>query len=144
MIAGFLEWAASAGVNHVVPLDQLRDHRLGIDAEDYINHLVSSPPTREPLLPALGGLPFSLKETIKTHLSVFEKYGIQPYFVFNGLNYNGQEDKLQAMLKASKTVTSAWYEYGQSNPETAVNEFGTLCTCGTCSITYSFQRGPGF
>lgn len=134
MIAGFNDWAASANVNHVLPLEQLRNHRLGIDAEDYVNNLVSNPPTREPLLPALGGLPFSLKETVKNHLAILENHGIQPYFVFSGLNYSGQEDKLQAMLKAAKTVNNAWDQYGQSQPENAVNEFGTLCTYCSLSI----------
>jgi len=127
MIAGFTEWAASAQLGHTVPLSQLKNHRLGIEAEDYINNLISTPPTREPLLPALGGLPFSLEETVKSQLAAFRKHSIQPYFVFSGLKHDSQEDKLQASLKASKTIAHAWDLYGASQPETAVNEFGTLC-----------------
>ena len=127
MVVGFNEWATAAEITQRVTLEDLRNYRLGIEAEDYINNLLSNPPTREPLLPALGGLPFSLEVTIKNHLSVLEEHSIQPYFVFNGLNYNGQQDKLQAMLKAAKTINNAWEQYGLSQPENAVNEFGTLC-----------------
>lgn len=127
MISGFHEWALSTQISHVLPLDQLRNHRLGVEAEDYINVLVSNSPTREPLLIALGGLPFSLEETVKKHLSILEQNGIQPYFIFNGLNLNGQDDKVQAMLTALKSIASAWNLYGASQPNDAVVEFGKLC-----------------
>src|SRR4051794_7024221 len=119
MIAGFDEWAESAQIGHTVPLEQLHNHRLGIEAEYYINNFLSNHLTKEPLLPALGGLPFSLEEAINNHVSILEKHNIQPYFIFTGLNYNGQNDKLQAALKASKTVASAWDLYGASQAETA-------------------------
>lgn len=128
MIAGFNEWAGSAQLGSVLPLEQLRNRRLGIEAEDYINNLVLNPPTREPLLPALGGLPFSLEETVKNHISILKEHGIEPYFVFSGLNYNIQEDRLQALVQAIPTITNAWELYGQSQPDEAVNQFGTLCT----------------
>lgn len=128
MIAGFNEWAGAAQLGHTLPLEQLRNHRLGIEAEDYINNILINPPTREPLLPALGGLPFSLEDTVKNHLSSLSQHGIEPYFVFSGLSYTGQENKLQASLKAAKTVANAWELYGNSQPEHAVSEFGTLCT----------------
>lgn len=127
MIAGFNDWVATTQIGHVLPLEQLQNHRLGIEAEDYINTLISNPPTREPLLPALGGLPFSLEETIKNHISILKRHGIEPYFVFSGLNFNAQDDKLQAMLKAAKSIANAWDLYGASQPGPAVNEFGTLC-----------------
>lgn len=127
MIAGFNEWAASAQVGTVLPLKILHNHRLGIDAEDYIKNLLSNVPTREPLLPALGGLPFSLRETLEKHINLLKGYGVEPIFIFNGLSHNGQEDKMQAMVAAQKTINNAWRLYGDSQPDQAVNEFGTLC-----------------
>ncbi|KAL1302303.1 hypothetical protein AAFC00_002718 [Neodothiora populina] len=128
MIAGFDEWAASAQVGHVLPLEQLRNHRLGIDAEDYINNLLANQPTREPLLPALGGLPFSLKGIVESHISILEQHGVEPTFVFNGLSHNAQEDRMRIMAGSAKAFAAAWDLYGASQPDQAVNEFGTLCT----------------
>ncbi|GAB7354163.1 hypothetical protein MBLNU459_g4718t2 [Dothideomycetes sp. NU459] len=108
--------------------DQLKERRLGIDAEDYINNILTSSPTKEPLLPALGGLPFALEEIIKSQISILKDYRIEPFFVFNGLKLNGQEDKLQTSLKATKSIVNAWELYNASEPERAVAEFGNLCT----------------
>lgn len=127
MIAGFNEWAASAQLGSVHPLKALYNHRLGIDAEDYIKSLLGNPPTREPLLPALGGLPFSLKDTLEKHIRILESNDIEPVFVFNGLSYDGQEQNMLAMVAAQKTISNAWRLYSESQPDQAVNEFGTLC-----------------
>ena len=127
MVSGFNEWAASAQLGHINSFDELNDRRLGIEAEDYIANILTNSPTKEPLLPALGGLPFALEETVTNNISVLRKHGCQPYFVFSGVNPDGQEEKLQSALKATKTIANAWELYGASEPERAVAEFGTLC-----------------
>lgn len=127
MISGFNEWAASAQLGHTDSFEELKDRRLGIDAEDYIANILTTAPTKEPLLPALGGLPFALEEIVTSHISILKKHACQPYFVFNGINTNGQDEKLQTGIRATKSIANAWELYGASEPERAVSEFGTLC-----------------
>lgn len=131
MIAGFNEWAATVQLGRSASFEQLKERRLGIEAEDYINDILTNSPTKEPLLPALGGLPFALEEIVKGQISILKEHGIQPFFVFSGLKLNGQEDKLQASLKATKSIANAWELYNASEPERAVSEFGTLCKLDT-------------
>lgn len=127
MISGFNEWAASAQLGNSDSFEELNERRLGIEAEDFIANILTTSPTKEPLLPALGGLPFALEETITNHVSTLRKYGCQPYFIFSGVNYNAQEEKLQTASRATKSIANAWELYGASEPERAVAEFGTLC-----------------
>ncbi|KAG9682924.1 PIN domain-like protein, partial [Aureobasidium melanogenum] len=132
MISGFNEWAASAQLGHTDSFAELNERRLGIEAEDFIANILTTSPTKEPLLPALGGLPFALEETITNHVSVLRSYGCQPYFIFNGVTSNGQEERLQAATRATKSIANAWELYGASEPERAVAEFGTLS--GTINV----------
>ncbi|KAG9961067.1 PIN domain-like protein, partial [Aureobasidium melanogenum] len=132
MISGFNEWAASAQLGHTDSFAELNERRLGIEAEDFIANILTTSPTKEPLLPALGGLPFALEETITNHVGVLRSYGCQPYFIFNGVTSNGQEERLQAATRATKSIANAWELYGASEPERAVAEFDTLS--GTINV----------
>jgi len=135
MISGFNEWAASAQLGHTDSFAELNERRLGIEAEDFIANILTTSPTKEPLLPALGGLPFALEETITNHVGVLRRHGCQPYFIFNGVTSNGQEERLQAAIRATKSIANAWQLYGASEPEQAVAEFGTLCESWSRSTT---------
>jgi hypothetical protein len=134
MISGFNEWAASAQLGHTDSFAELNERRLGIEAEDFIANILTTSPTKEPLLPALGGLPFALEDTITHHVDVLRRHGCQPYFIFNGVTSNGQEERLQASIRATKSIANAWELYGASEPERAVAEFGTLCECWPSQI----------
>lgn len=127
MIAGFLEWATAAQLVKSAPLSELEGTSLAIDAEYYIDKLLSDVGTREPLLPALGGMPFVLESQISSQITVLKENKITPYFVFNGLNVNRQRRKLVSSLEHSKNVSHAWDLYNQSDPEQAVTEFGQSC-----------------
>lgn len=135
MISGFNEWAASAQLDHTDSFAELNERRLGIEAEDFIANILTTSPTKEPLLPALGGLPFALEETITNHVGILRSYGCQPYFIFNGVTSNGQEERLQTATRATKSIANAWELYGASEPERAVAEFGTLCKHWLPSMT---------
>ncbi|EJU03601.1 XPG I-region protein [Dacryopinax primogenitus] len=70
---------------HTLPLSALTETRLGIDASLYLARLLQNPKTREPFLPATGGLPLSLTQRIETDLRILEKLRIKPVFVFPGI-----------------------------------------------------------
>ncbi|KAF8889292.1 XPG I-region protein [Infundibulicybe gibba] len=71
-----------------LPLSALSDSRLGIDASYYLNTLLTTPPSREPLLAATGGLPLALTQRIEADLRALERLHIKPVFVFPGLAPN--------------------------------------------------------
>lgn len=67
------------------PLSALSDTRLGIDLPHYLDTLLRSPSTREPLVATTGGLPLALPSLIEADLRALEKLRIQPVFVCPGL-----------------------------------------------------------
>ncbi len=68
-----------------LPLSALAETRLGIDASHYLRLLLEDEKTREPLLPATGGLPLALTARLEADLKAFEKLKITPVFVFPGI-----------------------------------------------------------
>lgn len=126
----FKEWAKSEGLLQSFPIDEgCRDKELGIEAEDYLNTLLTNSQTREPLLPALGGLPFALKEHIDKDLDHFRQSGIIPTFVFNGLELGCRDRKTisKESQKAAQILDQAWSVYDQGRGDDAVVAFGKAC-----------------
>jgi len=127
MINGFQEWAASNGVLLRYSLAELSGRAVAIQAEDYIDKILTGSATREPLLPALGGIPFLLESTIDSQIKIFRELNIKVMFVFNGLDPNSQKKNLASSLDHSKNVGEAWDLYNASDPEQAVVKFGNSC-----------------
>lgn len=125
----FWEWAAQEGCTSSGPLDQLKDKRIIIDAEAFVDILLTSAPTREPLLPALGGLPFALKKHVDAHIAGFRDYGITPTFVFPGLDFacKDRASIARESRAAASSLNEAWNLYSQSKADEAVAEFGKSC-----------------
>jgi hypothetical protein len=87
----------------------------------------------EPLLSALGGLPYGLKSEIEADLDHWKKHGVTPMFVFDGLYIIGQEDMaLRIAKEASRRSDKAWESYRDAKTEQqlkdAVKGFGELGT----------------
>lgn len=125
---GFKEWANSESVSQSGSLDQLKDRRIGIDGDDYVNTLLFTN-QQEPLLTALGGLPFSLHERVDNDLQNFQDAGIEPVFVFNGLDLACKDKAsiIKESRKAESTLKQAWTIYDEGHGEQAVKAFGKLC-----------------
>ncbi|KAJ9627851.1 hypothetical protein H2203_003069 [Taxawa tesnikishii (nom. ined.)] len=140
MISGFEEWASSAQLVERGSLELLRGSVMGFEADEFIGRILTSIPTREPLLPALGGLPFGLDGHIEERLTALSEFDIKPVFVFNGLNPYGQERKLDAQLRAISSIKTAWDYYSASHPDLAVAEFGNNCSFDTEPIYRYVQR----
>jgi hypothetical protein len=90
----------------------------------------------EPLLSALGGLPYGLKCAIEADLDNWKKHGVTPMFVFDGLYIIGQEDMaLRIAKKASGNSDKAWESYRHANAaqerKDAVKGFEDLGTYST-------------
>jgi len=140
MINGFQEWATSNGVLTKYSLSELSDRGLAIHAEEYINKIFlkdSEATAREPLLSALGGIPFIIETTIDSHIKILRELNIKVIFVFNGLDPNSQTKNLTSSLEHSKNSSEAWDLYNDSDPEEAVTKFGN-----SCMLASTFQK-PG-
>ncbi|CAL1715309.1 unnamed protein product [Somion occarium] len=110
------------------PLHFLTDSRLGIDASYYLTQLTETPPSREPLLAATGGLPLALTSRIESDLRTLEKLRIKPVFVFPGLlpnrRWKQQQHQQHELNEAMRDRREAWskYEAGQEDAATKLFE----------------------
>jgi hypothetical protein len=68
-----------------LPLEVLKDTRLGIDVNHYVRQLLTSPDYREPMVAAVGGYPTALANVIEKQMKSLEDMRITPVLVFNGL-----------------------------------------------------------
>lgn len=125
----FKAWAHAEGL--VVPADlaEFRKSKIGIDAEDYLSTRLTDAQTREPLLPALGGLPFALRQHVDSDLENFKKAGIEPLFVFNGMDcaFKDRKSIVKESQKAITLLDEAWKVYDQGRGDEAVVAFGKAC-----------------
>ena len=124
----FKDWALNAGAVFTSDIEELRGCRIGIDAEEFLAGLLFGR-DREPLLPALGGLPFELHKRIDKALERFSSACIEPIFVFNGLDLacKDRASILRASLKATETLETAWAIYDSGEGDQAVEAFGKAC-----------------
>lgn len=129
MASTFKDWVKAESLESTGSLSQFRDTRLAIDAEDYLTSLLTTTLTREPLLPALGGLPFALQKHVDADVTHFQNAGITPVFVFNGLDVGSRERAIisKESKKAAATLSEAWTIYDQGRGDDAVVAFGKAC-----------------
>ena len=83
----------------------------------------------EPLLPAHGGNGFTIKKRVAEHIARFRDAGIEPWFVFNGLDVASKDRAsiLNESRKAAKDLDAAWAIYDSGDGERAVQSFGRAC-----------------
>ncbi|KAH3684012.1 hypothetical protein WICPIJ_005035 [Wickerhamomyces pijperi] len=97
---------------NTLPLDILRDSRLGIDAHHYIARALDL--HREPLSEAIGGFPVALKQTLINDIALFKSYQIKPVFVFPGHSVS-DESNATRIFDISRVTDSfrqrAWTQY---------------------------------
>ncbi|EWC48207.1 hypothetical protein DRE_02311 [Drechslerella stenobrocha 248] len=107
-----------------LPISVLKDTVVGIDAGSYLKKIIDGPGTKEPLVPALGGFPFSLKSKIEDDLSQWQQAGITPLFVFSGIQPL-RTDKASSMSETTaKNRATAWALYDGGHAAEAVEAFG--------------------
>ena len=125
----FRDWVAGESLTTSGPIDQLKDKRITIDAEDFLETILTSHASREPLLPALGGLPFALRKHVDAYIANFQGANITPTFVFNGLDLACKDRATIARDSrlAARSLDEAWNLYSQSRADEAVAEFGKSC-----------------
>lgn len=125
----FRQWVDSESLTTSGPVEQLKDKHIVIDAEDFLETILTSHASREPLLPALGGLPFALRKHVDAYIANFKGANITPTFVFNGLDLACKDRTAIARDSrlAARSLDEAWNLYSQSRADEAVAEFGKSC-----------------
>jgi len=133
MIHDFEGWSASRVERS--PLSALGGAVVAIEASFYLERLLTSRPSKEPLLAALGGTPFALRTHIENELEVLKSENITPVFVFGGLDVGKAYDPFAASNDAVRANVKAWELYDAHQPEPAVETFGNSGTRST-SLVY--------
>ena len=118
----FDEWATPSLQPY--PLAAIKDTVIGIEAAHYLDRLLNNPPSKEPLLSALGGFPFALRTHIENELEAMQSFGIKPLFVFSGMDFAAREKRTREMSDAVRANSEAWGLYNQHQAVRAVETFG--------------------
>jgi hypothetical protein len=123
MIRDFEQWNANIG--ELSELQELSGCRVGVEAADYLtNRILNSPRAKEPLVPALGGLPLALQQHIEDDLDAFQREGIEPWFVFSGLDITKQDEPFRQKQDEAAVNANAWNLYDSHQAEASVAKFG--------------------
>ncbi|KAF8820827.1 XPG N-terminal domain-containing protein [Cardiosporidium cionae] len=118
-------------------LEELRGIRLGIDALSWLRSLSK---LKDPYLSIIGGLPLSLFPVIEHQLSLFKKFDIEPFFVFDGIQ-SPTHNMFVAQIPTS--FAEGWNNYAIGEIESAEWKFShatSRCTTDTVSMVLQFLR----
>lgn len=154
MIRDFEQWSANIG--ELSELKELAGCRVGIEAADYISsRILNHPRAKEPLVPALGGLPLALEQHIEADLHEFKKLNIEPRFVFSGLDITAHDEPFRQKQDEAAVNANAWNLYDSHQAEASVAKFGEssqrwlfllhmllLTLLSLCHPTRSLPRPP--
>jgi hypothetical protein len=125
MVVDFEQWNASPGIGELAGLEELSGYRVGVEAADYLaNRILNSPRAKEPLVPALGGLPLALQQHIEEDLNVFQSLDIEPWFVFSGLDITKHDEPFRQKQEEAAVNANAWNLYDNHQAEASVAKFG--------------------
>ncbi|KAI9713517.1 MAG: hypothetical protein M1820_000899 [Bogoriella megaspora] len=122
MIPTFDDFATP--LSEVAALSELSGSVVAIEAGHYLTQLLTNPTSREPLLAALGGLPFTMRATVTEDIRLFREYDITPIFVFDGLDVRRVNGFFQQADEAIRANASAWDLYNRHQAGEAVSAFG--------------------
>ncbi|KAE8148945.1 PIN domain-like protein [Aspergillus avenaceus] len=132
------EWAEAR--TQSLPLSALKGAVVGIDASHYIHQHLLHPSTREPLLVALGGFPFALRNNIERELQVFKDLGVSCIFVFNGLDFGTKNQRPHVSPESVRAFEQAWDLYDQQQADQVVDAFSGAGTPKPESLYRFLQR----
>lgn len=132
------EWASSRVQS--LSLSALKGAVVGIDASHYIAQHLNHHPTREPLLTALGGFPFALKNNIERELHIFKNLGVACVFVFNGLDFGKKDQRPRVQPESVRAFEQAWDLYDQQQADQVVDAFSRAGTPSPSTLYKFLQR----
>ncbi|KGQ01780.1 hypothetical protein PAAG_11503 [Paracoccidioides lutzii Pb01] len=137
-IRAFDDWAS--GRAQTLPLALLKGAVIGIDASHYLDQHLNHHATKEPLLIALGGFPFSLKANIEKELQALKNAGITCVFVFNGLDFGKREPDFSTQADSTRALQQAWELYDQQQADQVVDAFSSAGSAKPETLYKFLQR----
>lgn len=105
-----------------IPLSCLKDSVIGIDATYYLENWLS-PPHKESLLSALGGFPLASETFIIKELQDLQAAGLQPHFVFDGLDFGIKDDPFAQSIASARANAVAFDVYERDLAAEAAERF---------------------
>lgn len=117
-------WATSQSKSQTLPLSVLKDSVIGVEADHYLLRLLTTAPSKEPLVTALGGFPFGLRCAVEGDIDDFRKAGIKPIFIFSGLKIVRNEKPFSVNDDGPAKRSQAWDLYDKGLASEAVEAFG--------------------
>lgn len=105
------------------PIQNLSGLSIGIDATTYLKTFTETDKAKEPLVGAIGGLPFTVAATIREQLERLKQVNITPVFVFNGLTLPSNEQPFSKIDDGVMLRSKAWEQYEQGNGAEALDAF---------------------
>ena len=123
-----IELEFKAQLSRQSPLSSLQNVRLGIDAGHYLSTLLARSPCRDSLVTAIGGIPTPLKACLDHDLENFALSGIQPIFIFSGIDPQRSIDHdpntvFSKSAAVSDRRSQAWQLYNANRREQALQIF---------------------
>lgn len=122
----FEQWAASSVCTYDFEdprtQEHLKDSVIGVDASYYLD-LRLNKTSHEPLLHALGGFPYSLKKILDDDIQLLRSYKIEPFFVFDGLDFRNKEQPSSKSLANRKAHEDGWKHYSDGDADQTVAGF---------------------
>lgn len=133
------------GLVRELPLQTLRETRLGIDGSAYIEGLLRDNSKEEAFTPAVGGPPLTITATLGSHLKVLEHNHIKPVFVFDGLQPRGtwavkREARAADLAQKLATREQAWDMYENEQEQEAAQAFTASNALTTRDLWRTVQR----
>lgn len=103
-------------------LQELKGLRVAVDASHYLETRVLSS-NYEPLVCALGGLPFGFRSRVELDLAYFSKYEIEPVFIFSGIDISRPGDPFRQRQQGVEVNQEAWGLYNRHQANDSVHKF---------------------
>ncbi|KAL1919389.1 uncharacterized protein VTP21DRAFT_2082 [Calcarisporiella thermophila] len=105
-------------------INQLRDTRVGIEGSHWLRRLLQTT-VKEPAVVAMGGIPLGLRAAIERELDLFASHGIQPFFVFNGLNITRKDKPFSTEDHRPSKRATGWEHYERGKTDQAMSAWLT-------------------
>lgn len=106
------------GLLQTFSLSHLRDTRLGIDLDIYLQSVLTNPASYEPYVAALGGAPLALITHVENDLRYLERSRIKPVFVLSGLPPSTRKTQRPSFIDDAHKATlraQAWDAYDEGD-----------------------------
>ena len=116
------DWATRNRLVQTFPLSILKDAVIGVDASYYL-HLRLNVVNEDPLIHALGGIPFCLKSIVEDDIRAMKEAGVTLIFIFNGLDFVNKSPSTSRSFESLKAQEDAWQRYLSGDAKSPLDMF---------------------